>query len=200
MEMNKVLIDLKNYRQGNGKEVENVRLQELNDAIFKDCYPYYRKYGMNEKMVSKKDFADMILLKMYEKADKFDESYEAGYKGWLKIMAREVFKDYDPNRNKNNATTGYEDYERVEIINKKLSDAINPNPEERTTSSETLEAIANAIKALPDNYRQAWTYEMMGYSREETAKAMNTTKNNVYRYINRGKEKLQESLKDELEI
>ncbi len=174
--------------------IPDVSEQEFEDTVM--ChFPFLRSMAL--KITRNEDDAQDLVQETILRAYRFYDKYEQGTncKAWLyRIMKNTFINNYRKTKKHQNETS-YEEIE--EVLDAEVdAPAATADPQASFENSRLREEVAEALEALPGDYRSALSLSLVdGFSYKEIAKRMGCPIGTVMSRIHRGRLILKEKLK-----
>ncbi len=174
--------------------IPNVSEQEFEETVL--ChFPFL--HSMALKITRSEDDAQDLVQETILRAYRFYDKYEQGTncKAWLyRIMKNTFINNYRKAKRHQNETS-YEEIE--EVLDAEVdAPAAAADPQASFENSRLREEVAEALEALPGDYRSALSLSLVdGFSYKEIAKRMGCPIGTVMSRIHRGRMILKDKLK-----
>ena len=150
-------------------------------GLLRLCYLYLKDYHLAQDAVQE------TFIKVYSKYSSFRS--ESSEKTWITRIAMNVYRDMMRKRSYRDRPEEFSDYMAADA---------NGTPEQNAIDHDENIALLDAIRGLPDIYRQTiLLYYYDGFKAEEIAQIQHTAKSTVNVRLKRGRDMLKNVLKDE---
>ena len=150
-------------------------------GLLRLCYLYLKDYHLAQDAVQE------TFIKVYSKYSSFRS--ESSEKTWITRIAMNVCRDMMRKRSYRDRPEEFSDYMAADA---------NGTPEQNAIDHDENIALLDAIRGLPDIYRQTiLSYYYDGFKAEEIAQIQHTAKSTVNVRLKRGRDMLKNVLKDE---
>ena len=158
---------------------------------------FAKNFTLHDASCDYEDFAHDILLKVYEKLEKYDES-RSSFGTWLYNLCKGEVSNY---LRKSHMPCfadllNDDDIDEDDILNS-VSDGISA--EDKYMEKYNEEVLMNLIKKLPPQYKEAYCLcRVNGFGVSEVAEKLGCTDNVISLRLNRGQKRLREDSKEVL--
>ncbi len=150
-------------------------------GLLRLCYLYLKDYHLAQDAVQE------TFIKVYSKYASFRS--ESSEKTWITRIAMNVCRDMLRRRSFRDRPEEYDDYMAADA---------SGTPEQEAIDRDESIALLDAVRALPDIYRQTiLLYYYQGFQAEEIARIQHTARSTVNVRLKRARDLLRERLKDD---
>jgi len=163
------------------EETKSIVLKAIRSCLFSEYY-----YAID-------DVVQETYIRAYRSLVKNKFKEESKLSSWLFTIARN--ESIRMNRKLKSGERRREKY--VEKNMEYLNDSEENNIEEKMERDDLIEKLNEAVKKLPDKYKEVIDLYMKGFNEKEIAKFLSISRGTVKSRVYRGKEKLRQIFKEE---
>jgi len=163
------------------EETKGIVLKAVRKTLFSEYY-----YAID-------DVVQETYIRAYRSLVKNKFKEESKLSSWLFTIARN--ESIRMNRKLKSGERRREKY--VEKNLEYLNDSEENNIEEKMERDDLIEKLNEAVKKLPDKYKEVIDLYMKGFNEKEIAKFLSISRGTVKSRVYRGKEKLRQIFKEE---